>query len=249
MYEIPLLKVLVGKDQAEFWVPKNLVCSHSDFFKAACSKQWASGITNTVTLEEEDLIVFGMFLTWLLDQTPENHAEYITVPNSREYELSKTTKAEIAARLRDIKALAHQAAQLIDCYILGDFLLADAFCNKVIDLLIISTKNFQTISFMTSIELTGTGVSKVFSNTSDQSPLKILLVDLFMHNTPAGGLDIYNDAEMPGLSTFFSMVAQRAIEKSVEDEAKKQLNPYERDACYYHIHRTKKESCDYIVGM
>lgn len=43
------LKIVVGEQPAkDFYITKDLICKHSEFFRAACNERWESGRTNTV---------------------------------------------------------------------------------------------------------------------------------------------------------------------------------------------------------
>lgn len=73
------LKVLVGPEKTEFYIPKGLICGKSKFFKAACNEEWESGKTNTVTLEDDDPKLFSIFLTWVVTGDPSICVEWIQV--------------------------------------------------------------------------------------------------------------------------------------------------------------------------
>ncbi|KAG4414299.1 hypothetical protein IFR04_012545 [Cadophora malorum] len=66
-FELPH-KIVVGKEKIEFYIPEDVICDVSEFFRAACSQDWESGRTGIVTLENEDPKLFMHFatrITWL----------------------------------------------------------------------------------------------------------------------------------------------------------------------------------------
>jgi hypothetical protein len=88
------LNVLVGNTRHGFFNNKSLICSKSEFFNAACKKEWASGqssnISNTVVLDEENPETFNIFLVWLTTGTIKGAANLVRVPTS-DIELKVTT--------------------------------------------------------------------------------------------------------------------------------------------------------------
>ncbi|KAG9244191.1 hypothetical protein BJ878DRAFT_551036, partial [Calycina marina] len=118
----PLLKVVVsnGANTEEFLVSKDLICTESAFFKSACNDNWKSGRTNTVTLADDDVTDFTIFLTWLHTRNLRQSTEL----NS----LFGNFNTELFIR------------KLVDCYALGDVLLAERFQNCLMNSLIASIK-------------------------------------------------------------------------------------------------------------
>lgn len=77
-FEMPL-KVIVGKEKAEFYIQKCLICSESGFFEAASKNDWESGPINNVEVINATPKVFKMFLSWLATGDAENLEEYTSI--------------------------------------------------------------------------------------------------------------------------------------------------------------------------
>ncbi|KAK5137755.1 hypothetical protein LTR08_007327 [Meristemomyces frigidus] len=58
------ITVLVGADEKRFMCHKAIICSHSKFFRAACSKGFKEGEEKLVRLPEVDADVFPRYLQW-----------------------------------------------------------------------------------------------------------------------------------------------------------------------------------------
>lgn len=47
-----MITILVGEEEHRFTVHKDMLCAKSRFFRAACSKRWASGVEKVVRQPE-----------------------------------------------------------------------------------------------------------------------------------------------------------------------------------------------------
>lgn len=132
-----------------------------------------SGRTNTITLEEGDPKVFGIFLTWLSVGSIENAEDLVEIveldekkPNTHKF------RHEFRHRLYD---------QLVECYILAEDLQCKNFQNHVMDKIISVVK--ESVAETPSALLVGTLTSqviRVFKGTVGGSPLQLFLLRLFM---------------------------------------------------------------------
>lgn len=134
------LKIIVGKEKREFFIQKDLICHHSKFFKAACDERWESGRTNTVTLEEDEPVIFSIFLTWVITGSLEKSLDLIQPC----LELPVTIENKLKA--------IDQSGQLCECWVLGDVLDSEGFKNSTIDVLIAQTHRFA-VATMTLLVL------------------------------------------------------------------------------------------------
>ncbi|KAG4431361.1 hypothetical protein IFR05_013158 [Cadophora sp. M221] len=118
------LRVVIGEAKTEIFVQKSMVCEQSEFFKSACNPHWETGKTNTIALEEEDPIIFSIFLNWIYTGDIQNNEDYISIDE-------KPTPS--AATLKS------HWMQLVQCFTLGEMLMATNFKNAIIDLLFSKT--------------------------------------------------------------------------------------------------------------
>lgn len=63
-YSDEVLTVLVGPAEKKFVVHKATICRLSNFFKAACSRQWKEGQENLLRLPETDAEAFNVYAHW-----------------------------------------------------------------------------------------------------------------------------------------------------------------------------------------
>lgn len=60
------ITVLIGEEEQKFLVHKDVACSKSPFFKAACDeRKWSEGKEGVVKLPEHDPETFSLFLPWV----------------------------------------------------------------------------------------------------------------------------------------------------------------------------------------
>lgn len=89
-----MITILVGEEERRFTVHKDMLCAKSKFFRAACSKRWASGVEKIVRQPEGTVEDFQIYVEWVY-----------------------TSKVTL-----DTENLDKQQARLMDLYILGDVL-------------------------------------------------------------------------------------------------------------------------------
>jgi len=140
-----------------------LICEYSEFFKAACNEHWESGKTNTVILAEDDPIIFSIFLTWLVSGDVNRSADLLPFLNPCQ---------EKATKIFSRKHLM----QLVKCYVLGDALQAEQFCNSIMDAIVSRCEQFKK-SHNSIPCSTAPVINYIIENTKSKSPLLELLLD------------------------------------------------------------------------
>jgi len=220
------LKIIVGsgKDKTEFFIPKDLICSHSGFFKAACNPQWECGRTNTITLEEDDPKIFGIFLTWISTKDLEQAEDLVEV-----VEKVEGNEAEWDECYRK------RYNELLGCYILGDVFQSPNFQNAVMGSIVSDLK----IYYFGCARLLGSNRSsliRVFQSTPKTSPLRKMFLEVLITTYE---IDTYVANFAPEQSTkmlaellALSMKANRDTE--IRDTIMRV--PWVKDRCYYHLH-------------
>jgi hypothetical protein len=63
-----LVTFLVGPDEAEFTVHKDVVCARSTYFAAACSERWTEGRDKTIRLIDTEKATFQMYMDAMYDR-------------------------------------------------------------------------------------------------------------------------------------------------------------------------------------
>ncbi|CAG8973859.1 hypothetical protein HYALB_00010442 [Hymenoscyphus albidus] len=130
----PPLKIIVGgQDKQTFFVNKEVICSVSDFFAAACKKEWACGQANTVTLTEENPETFAIFVSWVLTKSLESAANLQSLP-PREDDFHGEDGRRSAIK---------RGVQLVECLGISESLLCHEFHNAVMDELLTLTETLS----------------------------------------------------------------------------------------------------------
>ncbi|GAB7335545.1 hypothetical protein MBLNU13_g07885t1 [Cladosporium sp. NU13] len=135
--------VSVGMTRKEFTLYTSIATRSSKFFQAALSRNWQESHENRVVLAEVHPDVFEGYLQWL-------NTGVIT----SSFPISKPTTFD-----------------LIEFYILGDFLDDATFCNAVLDDLMNSA--YETWPGICSVNL-------AWNNTPRDSPLRALILEIWV---------------------------------------------------------------------
>lgn len=70
-----MITILVGEEEHPFTVHKDMLCAKSKFFKAACSRIWASGREKVVRPPEGTPQQFQMYVSWVYSSRLDVDAE------------------------------------------------------------------------------------------------------------------------------------------------------------------------------
>ncbi|KAK3670460.1 hypothetical protein LTR78_009701 [Recurvomyces mirabilis] len=90
---ISRVNITVGPDAVPIFVHKELLCHHSEFFRAAFgNEQYEEAKTGVITLLDQDERIFRMFVAWLYTQevVPPNTARPEVEDDSSSHELVRT---------------------------------------------------------------------------------------------------------------------------------------------------------------
>ncbi|EPE24680.1 hypothetical protein GLAREA_08533 [Glarea lozoyensis ATCC 20868] len=204
-FAAPLKVTVGGSEKQDFYINKEKICLESDFFKAACKKEWSSGRDNVVDLED-DPDVFAIFLVWLttgsisaaeslvdIPELPKVPGSKRKLPANIKYESSPEpptdteptpgeTRRQLAVKLQQYRM---RFFQLLECYYLGDSLQAENFRNYIMDRtvgLLKSRNKFRNMSFEAGEKFTvlashHLSIMEIYQRTPPNAPLRKLLVD------------------------------------------------------------------------
>lgn len=143
--------MLVGPQRAakNFMVHKDIICAHSKFFAAACSELWIEGQRKVVQIRDHEPKTFQAYMVWLSTRTILVQAE--ALPEDTE------------SRKR---MCAHQN-QLIDLYLLGDFIDDSQLRNNVVMALVDLRTGISSPSYIT----------RIWNSTLPGNPLRRMYID------------------------------------------------------------------------
>ncbi|KAL2063380.1 hypothetical protein VTL71DRAFT_5185 [Oculimacula yallundae] len=221
------LCVIIGKSKTQVFVQKSMICHQSEFFKSACNPHWESGKSNTITLEEEDPVIFSLFLSWLYTGDIKQNEEYKSING-------KATPTDASLK-------AHWL-QLVQCFVLGEMLMASSFKNAVIDLLFSKTAvRYLRTSYVILIDVNI--IEEIFVGTPQGSPLRRYILEACFHTLQADhALWAEMSTSTPTMRDFLEDMAKYSLEtaqkfKGVKIKIK---CPWEkRNSCEYHDHPGK----------
>ncbi|EPE24677.1 hypothetical protein GLAREA_08530 [Glarea lozoyensis ATCC 20868] len=236
------LKIKVGKKKQEFYVSKELICCHSDFFKTACKKEWKSGRDNVVCLEEDDPKIFALFLAWLTTGSIKASNNIFPTPKLDGISVDDHVRtADNENRIHDIIMNDNSSRfyQLLECYFLGDCLQSEAFQNHIIDEILVIIRYRDHIRYhypkLNAICLcTGfRAIQTFYAKTTAKSPLRRLLLEYHLHMKVELTSEYMAKFIKGGLQDYvFEMfaIAKKFYGTSFSTA------PWDRYPCYYHSH-------------
>ncbi|KAK3712638.1 hypothetical protein LTR37_009081 [Vermiconidia calcicola] len=152
------VSVLVGDTGQRFVVHKDVLCTNSPFFQAACSKNWREGREKVIRLPDHAPIAFSMYVDWRYQGV---------VDLWQGDENQRTVRRDTQGNERAAGGLRFD--RLIDSYILGDMLQDHKFCNVLIDAC------FDLIEETLQIPHYG-NINRIFNTSPETSKLRQLLV-------------------------------------------------------------------------
>lgn len=149
------MKVIVGEEQASFYVYRNVICNSSPFFKAALSGTFKEADESKVVLPEDDPEVFEQFLQWIY---------------TKAYNLSPLANASS-------ENVCKQSWQYIRLYVFADKTQVEPLKDHILRHLF---KLHQRYSKDRSVSYEC--VEFAYDHTPPESPLRTLLVAMFIWN-------------------------------------------------------------------
>ncbi|KAH7403207.1 hypothetical protein BKA64DRAFT_776577 [Cadophora sp. MPI-SDFR-AT-0126] len=225
------MRVIVGADATVFLVQKGIIVTASDFFKVACNDRWESGQTNEIILKEDDPVIFGIFLTWLLTSSIDNTSDMISVKTVSH---TSDSSEELEQDENRLDSATSRYRQLLTCYFYGNFLQSKGFQNHVMD----SIVSLSRVVYVTD-DLVGMWedeIIRIWKNTPKNSPLRKFVLDYFICC-----VDIYEwvtehprDNEMHDICLgFFEELVESSI--SAARKGKRLVEPWNKSSGEYHV--------------
>ncbi|KAJ4334039.1 hypothetical protein N0V95_009273 [Ascochyta clinopodiicola] len=207
--------VLVGPDKKPFVIHQDLLTYHSQFFKAALTGNFKEAGDKTVTLEEDDPLIFEFFVHWLYHKGfPAKHNTTVELLNDWEHEKDNG---------------GAKTGNLINLYILSDQ-------YGVPDLRFLAlTELFQHMEEPETGLPNRSQIVHAFNSLPDGSALLLYLVD--SHCLYSGGTfcEYENAYEFP--SAFLVGIIRRYSQYARGDRSPSE----ELNLCDYHLHKDDKE--------
>ena len=145
------VQVLVGQAETPFTVHKTLLCKSSDYFKAQLKPEWSG---TPVKAPHDSQSAFNIYVNWL-------YSSKITT--------TATSTSNEEQHHAEWKALA-------ESYVVGEVLLDIPFKDSVIDAL---RAKIQSTSGHTIWSCGGDLIKIIYSGTSESSPARMLLADVY----------------------------------------------------------------------
>lgn len=147
------MSVIVGEEQASFYVYRNVICESSSFFKAALNGAFKEGVECKVTLPEDDPDVFEQFLQWIY---------------TKAYNISPITDTSP-------KNLCKQSWQYVRLYVFAEKTQVNSLKDHILEQLYALRQRFGKVQAVTY-----ECVEFAYDHTPPDSALRKLLVAMFV---------------------------------------------------------------------
>ena len=211
-----VVHILVGRDEKQFIVHKDVLCSTSEFFRRALNGDWKEASGHPCRIPDANEEAFAAYVDSL----------YTQVVSDLFINSSCESTDHTTCTLCSLDGNFH-------AYLLDDYLQDEQFCNAVIDQLLATTVQFNFNPNTTLIE-------KFWDMIPKSSGLRRLLVDLRALNCSTSSLD-ENAEKWP--HDYLVDVARVWHKYYIDDEDPDE--PKDRGRCYYHEGKDKPNHCKY----
>ncbi|KAK4539869.1 hypothetical protein LTR36_010263 [Oleoguttula mirabilis] len=128
---VELITVLAGASEEPFNVHKDVLCKKSDFFVAACSRQWMDGQQKTVRVPAIEPHIFAVYVHWL-------YSDKVDIEGSTE-NIGAPWKDNRHHSVKDLYRLAM-------LYVAADVVLDAALKDAIIDNLTVKVERNKTLA-------------------------------------------------------------------------------------------------------
>jgi hypothetical protein len=199
--------VVVGPDQYEHTVHKDLFCEKSPYFSTATKEHWQEGQEGRVTLPlpNDDPAVFALYIQWVY-------------------------RGRIFCRqdMGDTGGNREEIDLLIEAFVLGEKLQDQEFRDALVDCLIhaVDTPDGQDKRWYP----TPSAVDRAYRGTPDSSPLRRLLVDMYFFHGRREWLDEATNAD------FLRDLARDLLQGRGSFASKVDQTTAQLAGCSYHCH-------------
>ncbi|KAK5691975.1 hypothetical protein LTR97_011146 [Elasticomyces elasticus] len=165
--------VVVGEEQEIFTVNTATICQKSEFFRAACKREWQEGKDKTVPLSDIRPTVFTLYVNWaytgVLDVKIADDPELVhACPQGAD-------GSDMIQRKQEVALSDHRHSNIVALYLAADFLLDETLKERAIDTLLDTWGSGLNISL----------ISEVWGSTATDSGLRRLLVDTVISHSKA----------------------------------------------------------------
>ncbi|KAK5736457.1 hypothetical protein LTR17_007453 [Elasticomyces elasticus] len=163
------ITVLVGEEQEPFIVHIDTICQRSDFFVAACKREWLEGQDKTVPLPEIQPKIFTLYANWAYSGVLD--VEIVDDPDAAQACLQEADGDDDVQHERKEALWGHRQSSIIALYIAADFLCDGALKDRAVDGLL------DTMEKSGSFYMKPALISKVWKSTATSSGLRRVILD------------------------------------------------------------------------
>ncbi|KAK5717215.1 hypothetical protein LTR15_009104 [Elasticomyces elasticus] len=194
------ITVLAGETKKPFIVHSDAICRSSDFFVAACKREWQEGEERTVPLPEIGPEIFTVYANWAY--SGELEVEIVDSPDETDFPVSA---GDEAAQTKHEHALwMARRSNLIALYIAADFLRDDALKSRTIEAVLNLRGKRHKLYMLPSL------ISQIWQSTAPTSGLRRVLMDHFISSKGGDSLLVGVRGQVP--PDFFADLAVRTLQ-------------------------------------
>ncbi|KAK5679433.1 hypothetical protein LTS10_008251 [Elasticomyces elasticus] len=189
------ITVVVGEEKELFTVHTATICQKSEFFTAACKREWQEGKDKTIPLPDVSPRVFTLYVNWA-------YTGVLDIEIADDPELQRADDSDVSPKAQEVALSKHRHNNIISLYSAADFLLNEALKERAIDTLLHTWK---------SKFVWPTLISKVWRSTATGSGLRRLILDTIVSHSKGSDYiaQIRGDDSIP--ADFFIDVAERSL--------------------------------------
>ncbi|KAK3646341.1 hypothetical protein LTR56_003101 [Elasticomyces elasticus] len=196
-----IITVVVGEEKELFTVHTASICRKSEFFRAACKREWQEGKDKTIPLPDIKPPIFTLYVNWAY--TGVLDIEIGDSPDLVQNDSQSADGDDTTQKKKEVASWDLRQSNLVALHLAADFLLDEALKDRSIDGLL-EIKG-------SSLNLHSTLVSEIWGSTATGSGLRKLMLDRIISHSD--GRDYIanrrGDSRVP--AEFFIDVAERSL--------------------------------------
>ncbi|KAI9737423.1 MAG: hypothetical protein M1834_009577 [Cirrosporium novae-zelandiae] len=201
----------LGTDRQRYVLHKKVLCSKSDFFRAAFRGPSKEATENKMTLPEESPKAFRMFVSWLY--TNSVPVSWFSSESASADHIKSATKSDVET--------------VLELYLMGQKWLIPTLQDKAIDILI------GKFSIRPLLFLDADIIIMVYSSTMEKSKIRNFLVQLFVYLADDSGNDL---TSLLSIHNDFTMSVATVLYQATRNKLRFETHPSQDLRCHYHAH-------------
>ncbi|KAK4893406.1 hypothetical protein LTR27_008302 [Elasticomyces elasticus] len=193
------ITVVVGEEKELFTVHTATICRKSEFFKAACKREWQESKDKTVPLPDIKPPVFTLYVNWAYTGVLD-----VEIIDDSLMAQDRSQDPDMIQAEKDLALSDHRQSNIIALYLAADFLLDEELKERAIDKLL-------EVVWGSSFNLQPTRIAEIWASSATDSGLRRLILDTVISHSKGSNYIAQSRGDDKIPADFFIDVAERSL--------------------------------------